>query len=333
MFAPIAWQGAAPATLVARVAEAGVIGMGGAGFPTHVKLAPPPNKPVDTLILNGAECEPYLTADHRLMLERAEETWEGCRILQKILGVKTLRLAIEPNKPDAIETMQAAMDRNPLPGVDAKIFVLRNVYPQGAEKQQIRAVTGRVIPAGRLPMDVGCAVENVATAFAIFEAVVRGLPLTHRIVTVSGDAVRAPANLWVPNGTPFSDLIEACGGAAESLVKIVAGGPMMGFAQPDASVAVARTTSGLLLLSAGRTSLYSPRPCVSCGRCVEACPMLLTPAELSQCIEAGDFAAAEALFVKDCYECGACSYVCPCRRPLVQHMRRAKAGLLTGGKK
>jgi electron transport complex protein RnfC len=331
VFPPLDWQSATPAELVARVAEAGVIGMGGAGFPTHVKLSPPKEKPVDTLILNGAECEPWLTCDHRLMLERAAEIWTGCRILKKILGAKTLSVAIEDNKPDAIAAMRLAMDTAREDGAD--ITILRPSYPQGAEKQLIFKVAKRKVPRGGLPMDVGCVVENVATALAVCEAVANGLPLTHRVVTVSGDAVAAPANLLVPCGAPFSDLIAACGGATDGLAKIICGGPMMGLAQADDSACAGKTTSGLLLFSAARVRAFTSEPCISCGRCVDACPMSLMPTELSQCIESGDIATAEALHVMDCYECGSCAYVCPARRPMTQHMRRAKALIVEKRKK
>ncbi len=332
-FHPIDWPTAKPADLIARVAEAGVVGMGGAGFPTNVKLSPPSEKPIDTLILNGAECEPYLTGDHRMMLEHASAIWTGCRIIRKILNTKTIRIAIEDNKPDAIAAMQAAIDAAPESGADVQVVALRTCYPQGAEKQQIYSVTGRKVPAGGLPMDVGCLVENVSTTLAIFNAVVRGLPLTHRVITVSGDAVATPSNLLVPNGTPFAELIDFCGGAKPDFCKLVSGGPMMGFAQADATATTGKTTSGLLLLSASRTRLFTSQACISCGRCVDACPMSLMPTELSQCIEANDIAAAEALNVLDCFECGSCAFVCPAHRPMVQHMRRAKAVILANRKK
>ena len=326
-FAAMDWRTASPAELLARVADAGVVGMGGAGFPTHVKLALPEGARVDTLILNGAECEPCLTADNRLMLERAADIWTGARIIRKILGAKKIRLAVEENKPHAIANLRKAMADAPEPDADAQIFVLHSSYPQGAEKRQIQVVTGRVVPSGRLPRDVRCAVDNVATAFAVFEAVALGLPLTRRVVTVSGDAINNPANLLVPNGTPFSDLVAFCGGAKPGLCKIIAGGPMMGFAQPDDSASTGKTTSGLLLLTRAATGCFTSAPCVSCGRCVDACPMRLMPCDIVLCAEAGDLQGAAALHILDCYECGACAWVCPARRPMVQHIRRAKAAI------
>jgi electron transport complex protein RnfC len=324
------WAALAPKVLIERVAAAGVVGMGGAGFPTKVKLAPPTGKPVDTLILNGAECEPYLTGDHRLMVEQARSIWEGCRIIRQVLGAKTLRIAIEDNKPDAIRAMEAALANA---DGDVAVTVLKTSYPQGSEKQQIFSVTGRTVPAGGLPMDVGCVVENVGTTLAVWDAVVNGRPLTHRTITVSGDAVAQPANLLAPIGTSFANLVAACGGTVARVAKIVSGGPMMGFAQATLDVAMTKTSSGLLLFSERCVTPFTSQACIACGRCVDACPMRLVPADLSQAIEADDTDGAEGYNVMDCFECGSCAYVCPARRPLVQHMRRAKAVLLLKRKK
>jgi len=322
-FLPIAdWRKADRAVLLGRVSGAGIVGMGGAGFPTQVKLTPPAEQPVDTLILNGAECEPYLTADHRMMLEHAEAIRTGAEIARAILGAKTLRVAIEDNKPEAIAAMEKAFA-----GVagDAEIVVLKTAYPQGAEKQQIFSVTGREVPRGGLPRDVGCVMENVSTAYAIYDAVVRGLPLTHRTITVSGDAAESPSNLWVPNGTAYADLVAACGGAKGQAVKVVSGGPMMGFAVNALNVPTCKTTSGVLLLSEARVTAFTSQACIACGRCLDACPMRLVPSELSQCIEADDIESARSIGLMDCIECGSCAYVCPARRPLVHHFRRGKA--------
>ncbi len=316
------WRTLEPKTLAERVGAAGVVGMGGAGFPTQVKLSPPADKPIDTLILNGAECEPYLTGDHRLMIERAVAIWEGVAIIRHILGAKTVRVAIEDNKPDAVRAMETAL---PADLEDAAVCVLKTSYPQGSEKQQIYSVTGRVVPAGGLPMDVGCVVENAGTTLAVWDAVVNGRPLVCRTITVTGDAVAAPANLLAPIGTPFAALVEACGGVKGRVAKIVSGGPMMGFAQASLDVTMTKTSSGLLLLSAARVPGFTSQPCISCGRCLDACPMRLMPSELSQFIEADDIEGAENTYVMDCFECGSCAFVCPAHRPLVQHMRRAKA--------
>ena len=316
------WEAAEPKALADRVAAAGVVGMGGAGFPTHVKLSPPPDKPIDTLILNGAECEPCLTADHRLMVEQAAAVWTGARIVRRILGAKSVFVAIEDNKPDAIAAMEQAMR-----GADdgAALVVLPTAYPHGAEKQQIYAVTGREVPSGGLPMDVGCVVENVGTALAIRDAVVDGRPLTERITTVTGLPVKDPANLRARIGASFADLIAACGGTTGPVGKIVAGGPMMGLAQAGTDAVTTKTTSGLLLLPPQPGRQYVSLPCIGCGRCVAACPMRLLPCDLSQMLEAERYDAAESADVMDCIECGCCAWECPARRPLVQHMKRGKA--------
>ena len=320
------WSVQPAKTLIERVAAAGIAGMGGAGFPTKVKLAPPSDKPIDTLILNGAECEPYLTGDHRLMLEYAGDIVHGCNIIRYILNAKTVRIAIEDNKPDAIAAMEKALKS--MEG-DVAVTVLKTSYPQGSEKQQIFSVTGRTVPAGGLPMDVGCLVENVGTTLAVRDAVLYGRPLTQRTITVSGDAVAQPDNLMVPLGTPFADLVEACGGTGgKKVAKIIAGGPMMGFAQSALNAALTKTSSGLLLFTSVRVNEFTSQACISCGRCVDACPMRLMPSELSQTIEADDMEFAEELRVLDCFECGSCAHECPAKRPLVQHMRRAKAAIM-----
>lgn len=315
------WPSQPPQALVELVLTAGIVGLGGAGFPTHVKLSPPPNKPIDTLIINGAECEPYLTADHRLMVEEPEHIVGGARILRHILRAPSLRVAVEDNKPDAIRALEKAL--SDVEG-DVALVILPTAYPQGAEKQQIFAITGREVPSGGLPMDVGCLVENVATTCAVWDAVVRGRPLISRVTTVSG-AVRSPGNWRVPIGTSYADLVAACGGATAPVGKIIAGGPMMGLAQPGVEAVITKTTSGVLLLPSSDVFQFRSLPCIGCGRCVDACPMRLMPGELSQMLEAGDAEAAEAYGVTDCIECGCCAYVCPAHRPLVQHMKHGKA--------
>lgn len=325
---PIAeWRAADRETLLARIGAAGVVGMGGAGFPTRVKLSPPKNKPVDTVILNGAECEPYLTSDHRIMLEHADGIRAGAEIIMHILRAKTLRIAIEDNKPDAISAMERAFAGMPN---GTAITVLRTSYPQGSEKQQIYSVTGREVPRGGLPMDVGCVVENTSTALAIFDAVVNGHPLTERVVTVSGDAVARPANLLAPFGTAYRQLVDACGGITGRAAKAVSGGPMMGFAVGTLDIPTGKTTSGVLLLSEKRLTQYTSLACIACGRCADTCPMRLIPSELSQFIEAEDIESAEQIALMDCIECGSCAFVCPARRPLVHHMRRGKAAVMAG---
>ena len=319
------WRFADRKTLAAHIGAAGIVGMGGAGFPTRVKLSPPPDKPIDTLILNGAECEPYLTADHRMMLEHAAEIRIGAEIIRHILGAKHLRIAIEDNKPDAIAAITEAfqdMDEG------VTVTALRTLYPQGSEKQQIFSVTGREVPRGGLPMDVGCVVENISTAFAVYDAVINGRPLTRRVVTVTGEAIAEPANLLVPCGTPYAALVEACGGVKGKAAKAISGGPMMGFAVGSLTVPVGKTTSGLLLLPPAKVTCFTSQACIACGRCIGACPMCLSPAELSQCVEADDIESAEQLALMDCIECGSCAFSCPARRPLVHHFRRGKAAVM-----
>lgn len=314
------WKTMKAKDLVERIVAAGIVGMGGAGFPTHVKLSPPAGTTIDTLIINGAECEPYLTADQRLMVEAPQSVWTGAQIVRQILGARRLVVAIEDNKPDAIQAMSAVMK-----ATDANLVVLKTEYPQGAEKQLIYAVTGREVPSGGLPMAVGALVENVGTCAAIYDAIVEGRPLTERIVTVTGAMVRTPKNLRVRIGTPLADLVAFCGGMVGQPGKIVCGGPMMGLAQGSLEAAVTKTTSGVVLLPRQAVRQFSSMPCISCGRCVSACPMRLMPNTLGEMIEAEDNEGAEGLDVMDCIECGACAYECPAHRPLVQHMRRAKA--------
>ena len=319
------WRFADKKALAAHIGAAGIVGMGGAGFPTRVKLSPPSDKPIDTVILNGAECEPYLTSDHRMMLEHAAEIRIGAEIICHILGAKTLRVAIEDNKPDAIAAMTEAFQDI---GGDAAVTTLRTSYPQGSEKQQIYSVTGREVPRGGLPMDTGCVVENVSTAFAVYDAVINGRPLVRRVVTVTGDAVEKPSNLLVPCGTPYADLVAACGGVKGKAAKVISGGPMMGFTVGSLTVPTGKTTSGLLLLPPGKVTCFTSQACIACGRCVDACPMRLSPAELSQCVEADDIEGAEQVALMDCIECGSCAFVCPARRPLVHHFRRGKAAVM-----
>lgn len=320
---PIADWAAQPAkTLVAQIAKAGVVGMGGAGFPTHVKLSPPPNKRIDTLILNGAECEPYLTADHRLMLEQADRIAGGIAIIRHLLGARHVRVAIEDNKPDAIAAMEKALGA--LDG-DVELVVLETEYPQGAEKQMIFRLLGREVPSGGLPMDVGAVVENVATAAAVRDAVCEGLPLTRRVVTVTGDGILSPRNLLAVVGTPLADLVAACGGLKQGVAKLICGGPMMGLAQANLEPGMTKTTSGLLALTRAATPVFESTPCIACSRCIGACPMALMPCTLSEFMEAEDYAAAEEYDVMDCIECGSCAFSCPAHRPLVQHMKQGKA--------
>jgi len=319
---PLDWKAASREELLKRVEEAGICGMGGAGFPTNVKLNPPPGKRCEYLILNGAECEPYLTADFRLMLERADRIRVGVEIMRKILGGPAVRIAIEANKPEAIAAMEKAFAD--IEG-NVEIVVLPVLYPQGSEKHQIFATVGRVVPEPpALPIDVGCVVENVGTVAAIADAVEKGEPLLERVTTVSGDAVVEPKNILAPSGTKYADLVAFCGGEKEPPAKAISGGTMMGFAVSTLEIGTTKTTSGLLLLSKRKVFQYASGACINCGRCLRACPMNLNPALISKAVDANDIKAAEDASVMDCIECGACSFGCPAYRTITQSCRRAK---------
>ncbi len=304
-----------------RVMQGGLVGMGGATFPTHVKLSPPKDKKIDLLIVNGAECEPYLTSDHRLMVERSGGIIEGAVIFTKAIGAGSVVVAIEKNKPDAVERMQRAVE-----GRDGlRVEVLDVIYPQGAEKQLIFAITGRRVPAGGLPMDVGVLVQNVGTCYAAYEALALGRPLTERVVTVSGAGIVKPKNVLARIGTKFSDLVSYCGGMTDDAGKVISGGPMMGVAQYSLEASVTKGTSGIVVLRSGEVAQYTGDACIRCGRCVDACPMRLLPSALSIYIERMNFEMASEYNVMDCIECGCCAYVCPSKRPMVHHFRRGKA--------
>ncbi|MBN1435384.1 electron transport complex subunit RsxC [Candidatus Fermentibacterales bacterium] len=301
--------------IIDRIRLAGVCGMGGASFPTYVKLSPPPEKKIDTLILNGVECEPYLTADDRLMLERTAEVIRGMEILAYALGVTNCFIGIEANKPEAIARVSEA---------GGNVAPLRVKYPQGAEKQLIDAITGREVPVGGLPMDVGVLVQNVGTAAAAFEAVEKGSPSIRRIVTVTGLGVARPGNYDAPVGAPFRTLIEKAGGYSGDVVRLVSGGPMMGIAQYTDEVPVTKGTSGILALTAGEVRDVEESPCIGCAKCVDSCPMHLVPTHIAMYGEHSRWEDAEACGAPSCIECGTCSYVCPAGRYLVHYIRRAK---------
>ena len=302
------------------IRDAGIVGMGGASFPTHVKLSPPKDKPIDVLVINGAECEPYLASDHRLMLEKAPQILEGASYLAQALGVKNVIVAIEKNKPDAIEAMRKEAGAR-----GSAVARLDVVYPQGAERQLIYVLTGRVVPAGGLPMDVGVLVQNVGTAYAAREAVRRNRPLVERVVCVTGRGVAAPKNVLARIGTTFGDLIAFCGGRKPDAGKVIGGGPMMGVAQYSLDAPVTKGTSGIVVLKQGEVAQFVGDACIRCGRCVRACPMRLNPSVLSIFAERLRFEDAGEHHVLDCIECGCCAYLCPSRRPMVHHFRRAKA--------
>ena len=322
------WADTEKDVLKKRILDAGIVGMGGAAFPTHVKLSPPPEKNIDTLIVNGAECEPFLTADHRLMLTLTEEALTGIAIAAKILKVSRIFVGVEDNKMDAIEKMAEAAAKFKI-----TVVPLHVKYPQGAEKQLIYALTGRQVLEGGLPMDVGCVVMNIGTAAAVHDAVVLGHPLIERVTTVTGTPVVDPANYLVRIGTPIRKLLELSGGVKENPAKVIMGGPMMGFAQSNIDVPVAKNSSGVLLMAPEEIEQFEGNPCIRCSRCVKACPMNLLVPTLSTMIEAGEFTMAEHNYVMDCVECGTCAYICPAKRPLVQHFRRAKAEILAKRRK
>ncbi|MBE6384882.1 MAG: electron transport complex subunit RsxC [Lentisphaerae bacterium] len=316
------WQSEESALLMERIRAAGIVGMGGAAFPSHVKLTVPPGKKVDTLIINGAECEPFLTADHRMMVEYPQKVVTGAAIMGKILNVSNVIIGVEENKLDAVTALtQQGSELN------VKVETLRVRYPQGSEKQLIFALTERVVPSGGLPADAGCVVQNAASAAAVYDAVLLGIPLVERIVTVTGDVVKNPGNFRMKIGTPLMEGIKWAGGVTEEPGKLILGGPMMGLAQRSFNVPVTKNTSGILLLSVGQALNFSDSPCIRCGRCVGACPMKLEPCLLCSFVEGGRFDLARKGHVMDCLECGACAYVCPSHRPLVQQFRRAKSEL------
>ena len=320
----IEWREEEPQALLQKVKKAGIIGIGGAGFPTHVKLSPPKNTPVDTLVLNGAECEPYITADHRQMLEHAAEIVEGAKIILRILGISRCLIGVERNKPDAVAALEEAIGKGTENEYIIEVKTLQVKYPQGSEKQLIQATTGRKVPGYALPAAVGVVVQNVSTAKAVFDGVVYGKPFTEKVVTVSGNGIARPANLLVKVGTRVADIVDYLGGITPDVKKIVLGGPMMGFAVSDLSVPVTKTTSSVLFLTEEEIDTRPHSQCIRCGWCLDACPMGLEPKEVGLYVEAGRGEETEPFGVFECFECGSCAYVCPAKRPLVQFIRLAK---------
>lgn len=306
--------------IIDRINEAGIVGLGGATFPSHVKLTVPRGKKAEYLIVNGVECEPYLTADHALMLEKPDEIMVGIEILKKALGVSVAHIGIEANKPDAI----AVMNKCAAEYTGIRVHPLKVKYPQGGEKQLIKAITGREVPSGGLPVDVGVVAFNVGTVFAVYEAVQKNKPLIERVVTVSGKKIKKPANFRVRLGTPVAELIEAAGGVSENTGKIIMGGPMMGKALANADVPVVKGTSGILLLQYEEAARNKPQPCVRCGKCVSVCPMGLEPYLLMPLSQKNEFERLESEHIMDCMECGSCSYICPSARPLLDYIRSGK---------
>ena len=309
-----------PKTIVNAINGAGIVGLGGAAFPTHVKLTPNKEKPVDVLLINGCECEPYLTSDYRLMLEASKAIVAGTLLAARAAGASNIFIAIEDNKPKAIERMTRAVQ-----GTNIKVVAVKTKYPQGSEKHLIVAVTGRKVPPGALPLDVGVVVSNVGSVCAIAFAVLKQKPLTHRVITVTGAGVRTPKNLFVPIGTSYRNLIDYCGGISPDAVRIVSGGPMMGFAFTDLDLPVTKGTSGVTVLTRDDVKKASETACVRCGRCVDVCPMNLVPTKLAVAARNQAPDVAEAYHITACVECGCCAYTCPASLPLVQLIRMGKA--------
>jgi electron transport complex protein RnfC len=307
--------------IVERIKNMGVVGLGGATFPTHVKYMVPDGKKAKYLIINAVECEPYLTADHVVMLERAEETMIGIQIMMKALSAEKAMIGIENNKPDAIAHMTKVAEKY----MNIEVCALKVKYPQGAEKQLIKALTGREVPSGKLPIEVGCVVNNVGTALATYEAVQKNKPLVERVVTVTGKSVKNPCNLMVRIGTPSSALIEKAGGLPEDTGKVISGGPMMGKALNTLEVPVVKGTSGILIMNQKEAKRCESQSCIRCGKCVSVCPMGLEPYILQLFSEVRNFDEAEQYHIMDCIECGSCQYVCPSNRALLDYVRVGKS--------
>jgi len=299
------------------VREAGVVGLGGAAFPTHVKLSPFEDKKIDTILINGCECEPYITADHRIMLEQPQEIIAGAQAIAKACGAQSIIIGIEDNKPDAIERLKSQI----------QIVKLETKYPQGGEKMLVKAILNREVPTKGLPLDVGVVVCNVGTAVAVHKAITAATPLIKRVVTVTGSGIKEPKNLLVRIGTPFKDLIEYCGGLTDDAAKLIAGGPMMGVAQVSVDVPVVKATSCLLVMNKKEAEENKIYPCVKCASCVEYCPMSLVPSRLAAFAENGRYGEFEEWGGQDCIECGCCTYVCPANIPIVHWIKLAKLKL------
>ncbi len=331
------WQALTPPQMLERIRAAGVVGLGGATFPTFRKLSIPDGMNIDTLIINGSECEPYLTCDYRLMLEEAKKVVLGAWAIAKIINVNKCIIGVEDNKGPAVEQMVAAIESLGIASmehpVEMSVIVTETKYPQGSEKQLIQALTGRVVAKGQLPMHVGMVVQNVATAYACLDAIRNNHPVIDRVLTVSGKGIQTPRNLRVPIGTSVADIVDACGGMHDNVVKVLSGGPMMGRALGDMSVPTTKGTSGLLFLTADETNLEGYFPCIGCGECLDVCPLGLQPSKVSIYIDAGRPLETEVFGVMECFECGCCSYSCPSNRPLVQFMQVGKAAYRNDARK
>jgi len=334
-YASVDWRRFSRLELLDRIQSAGIVGLGGAGFPAHAKLDVAQDVVLDTLILNGAECEPYLTCDHRIMVEHAADVIEGAGIILRILGIQSCVIGVENNKPEAIDALGKVIDQHKT-DTEFKFTVkpLRVKYPQGSADQIIQSVTGRVRPSGKRSSSIGVMVQNVYTAKTIYDAVVLGKPFYERVITVSGRGIARQANLLVPLGTHLSDIVAYLGGTTANLAKIVVGGPMMGYAVSSLEVPITKTTSGVLFLTPDEIDAQAYGPCIRCGFCLDACPMGLEPNQIGIWVEAGRGAETAPFgLVDDCFECGSCAYACPAKRPLVQFIRLAKIRIREAEKK
>ncbi len=320
--------------LLERLSDAGIIGMGGAAFPTHFKLNVPPDRNVDTLVINGAECEPYITCDNRLMLEKASEVISGVKIIAEILGVSRIVIGIEDNKEKAVASLLKVEGTSKyIKDINSKVVVasLHTKYPQGAEKMLIHSTLKRQVPPGKLPSDVGVAVCNIHTAYAVHMAVEENTPVSDRVVTISGLGVEKKGNYIIPIGTLFSDISEALGAVEEDVREVISGGPMMGASQFSLDRATTKATSSILFLADEEISTASASVCINCGKCAKACPMNLMPMYIDGNTLSGDYETAKKYGAMDCMECGCCSFTCPAKRPLVQSIRLAKKMIRTRG--
>ena len=315
------------------VRASGLVGLGGAGFPTHVKLNIPPDKNVDTLVINAAECEPYITVDYRECIDNSWDILSGIHIIKDMLGIKNVIIAVENNKPKAFDVLKRIADSDNYSGDHIKLMSLESRYPQGAEKMMVQSATGRKVPPGKLPADVGCIVMNVASVAFVARYIKTGKPLVSRSLTVDGSAIAEPKNVRVPIGTSISDIIDFCGGFKEEPHKIITGGPMMGLSIIGTDLPVIKNNNAILAFTEKDAKLMQEGDCIRCGRCAAACPMSLVPTLIERYTKAGDADALKKIGVNVCMECGSCAYSCPAKKPLVQTMRAAKAFLREAGDK
>ncbi len=322
---PASWEELSIEEFIETVQQAGIVGMGGAAFPSHVKYSIPDGAHIDDLLVNGAECEPFLTNDHRLMVERPETVIQGTEILRQKLGAKRANIGIERNKPEAIRALEKVLEKSP--SLPITLSPLEVKYPQGAEKMLIQSVYRKEVPAGQLPRDIGVAVNNVGTVVAIADLFATGAPLIERVVTVSGPGIDQPANLMVPLGTPVRDLLSFCGGLNDKTREIIMGGPMMGFPITSLDVPILKGSSGILAFTEEETARPHEYPCIRCGRCLEACPYFLNPSRLALLSRNRRYEETMDYHVMDCVECGACSFACPSNIPIAQLIRTAKDNL------